>query len=637
MELNFTRRNFVKTATVAGVGMAIFGMTGCAPKSAADGASFEAGTYTASGEGKFGPVTVETTFTEDAISEVKIVSHEDSDFISDAPIKRIPELIVETQSIDIDAISGATLTSTAILTAVTDCVEQAGAKPSSLKGAEKVDASDEVVEEEADVVILGAGAAGMAAAVTAARMGAEKVIVMEKSCTIGGNSLVSAGFIKYTAAPEELREDMTPSYEKRLASDLAQADEVMPAEHAAALKEEYDKWVASGSTKVFDCKYLSALQSTVNGEGAYPVKFESAETIENLLNWMLSEGFEFSPLSGMVGTPWPRYTHPAEDVLGHGYYLFYNRLIEKNNYPINIFLNTPAEELIVEDGVVCGAIGHDAEGRTYRMRGKKGVILATGGFSGNSDMLREYNTKWPFEETGSIRTTNCYGHTGDGIKMGVAAGAAIDGMDLLFSFPFADVKNSTDETTVGDDVDCLIVNKEGKRFMSENNPRDIMTQNIMEQPDQVMFIISDSDTSHVADGKNRYGHSIESMINQGQLYQADSIDELAEKIGCKPEDLVATVDRFNEIVEAQDDPDFGRALFTDKSAIVNPPFYASPRTWAMHITAGGVVVDRNDGYKVLDEAGNPVPGLYAAGETACGSFGNGSQGEGFKLAEALFA
>lgn len=632
-----SRRNFVRTMAIAGVGAAVFGMTGCGSPQQAE-SSLQSGTFTGSGHGKFGPVAVELSFDGTSITDAKVVSHEETPSISEMAINTIPQQIVEYQSLDIDAVSGATLTSTAILAAAHQAIEEAGGDPDDFTGnREPVEPSTEVKDINADIVIVGCGAAGTAAAVTAARLGAKKVVVLEKSCAIGGNSIVSAGFIKYTSAPEDLREEMTPAYEERLASDLAQAPEIMPEDHYNELMKLYNEWKESGSTKVFDCKYLSALQSTINGEGDYPVKFESAETIETFLDWMLAEDFEFAHLSGMLGTPWPRYTHPNNEILGRGYYSFYNQQIEDNAYPIEIYLNTPASELIVENDVVVGAKAQDTAGVTYNVYGERGVILATGGFSGNSDMLRQYNETWPFEEGEAIRTTNCFGHDGDGIVMGQAVGAAIGNMSILNSFPFADVQNSTDETTVGDDVDCLLVNKEGKRFMNENLPRDPMTAEIMKQTDQVMYIISDADTSHVTDGVNRYGHSCQSMVDQGQLYMADTIEGLAEAMGVDVDAFKVTVDRYNEIARSGEDPDFGRTYFSEESPIETPPFYASPRTWAMHITSGGLEVDRDAGYQVLDEEGNPIEGLYAAGEVADGSFGNGSQGEGFKVATFLFS
>lgn len=630
-----SRRSFVKTMTVAGVSMAVFGITGCSPSNNSGAGSFKPGTYTASSQGKFGPVHVEATFSEDALVSLSVTDHEETKFISDAAIERVPASIVEHQALDVDAVTGATLTSMAIMAAATDCVKQAGGK--KLGGSYEKPAPSTAVEDiEADVVIVGAGGSGTVAALTAARLGAKKVVVLEKSCTIGGNALVSGGYLEYVNAPDELREEMTDSYAAELAGELEQAASVMPAEDLAKLQSDYDAWKASGSTKVFDSIYLHALQYKLQGEGEYAEMLKTAENIADLDEWLVSEGFQFKELCGIVGYSWPRWTSPVEGVCGQGYFMFYQDAIEKNDYPVEIYLNTPANELIIEDSTVVGAQATGPDGTTYRVRGEKGVILATGGFSGNPDMLREYNTMWPFKEGVDIPTTNAYGHTGDGITMGLAAGGTVALMDTQMPFPFADCKNSTDETTVGDDVDCVIVNKEGKRFMDEVKDRYTMTQHIMEQTDQQMFMISDADTCRVNGDVNRYGHSLQSLIDQGQLYRADTIEELGEQIGCGGAALKETVERYNEIARAGEDPDFGRTTFSEESPIENPPFYASPRTWAMHITVGGLNVDIHDGYRVLDESGAPIPGLRAIGETIVGSCGIGVQGEGFAVAKSLF-
>lgn len=140
----------------------------------------------------------------------------------------------------------------------------------------------------------------------------------------------------------------------------------------------------------------------------------------------------------------------------------------------------------VRDAVV-GLVAVGEDGTTYNIRTSQGVVLATGGFSGNPDMLREYNQIWNWSDTQAIPTTNCYGHDGDGITMGLSVGCGLALMHLQMPFPFADCQNATDETTVGDDIDCVIVNKEGKRFMDEVLDRYTMTENIMAQPDQMMF------------------------------------------------------------------------------------------------------------------------------------------------------
>ena len=178
---------------------------------------------------------------------------------------------------------------------------------------------------------------------------------------------------------------------------------------------------------------------------------------------------------------------------------------------------------------------------------------------------------------------------------------------------------------MGDDIDCVIVNKNGERFMNEVLDRFTMTEFIMAQPTRPMFMISDADTCRVNGDVNRYGHSLQRLIDQGQLYRADTIEELGEMIGCGGAALAATVERHNEIARTGKIPISDALHFLEESPIENPSFYASPRTWAMHITVGGLVVDINDGYKVLDESGAPFR-LRAIGETILTSCGIGVQG-----------
>ncbi len=636
-----TRRGFV-AGSVAGISAAVFGVAQthawAAPMSADGDTSYTPGTYTASEPGKFGPVNVEVTFTEHAIESVTIGENEETAGITDTAFATIPAAIVEHQTLDVDMVTGATLTSHAILAAVSDCVEQAGGSPASLEGNwEKPAPTTEVTRLEGDVVIVGAGASGMVAAISAARFGAKKVILLEKSCNVGGNALVSGGYLEYVHAPDELREDMTPSYEAELESDMAQAAEYMPAEDLAKLQADYDAWKASGSAKTFDSIYLHALQYVMQGEGTWDEMLKCAENIDELDAWLEEEGFQFKDLCGIVGYSWPRWTSSKEGKCGQGYFSFYEQEIERNDYPIEIHLNVAASELISEGGAVVGVRARSTDGSEYEARGARGVILACGGFSGSPDMLRTYNTMWPFEEDEYIPTTNCYGHTGDGITMGLAVGATVDLMDVQMPFPMSDCKNATDETTVGDDVDCVIVNKEGKRFMNEVMDRYSMTEAIMAQTDQMMYMVTDADTCRVQGDVNRYGHSLKNLQDQGQLFVADTLEELAGKIGCDPEVLTDTIERYNDFARAGQDDEFGRSTFSENSPVVNPPFYASPRTWAMHITVGGLVADIHDGYKVLDKDGAPIEGLRAVGETIVGSCGIGVMGEGLAVAKALFA
>ncbi|MDE8703074.1 FAD-dependent oxidoreductase [Adlercreutzia equolifaciens] len=631
---SLSRRSFVRSATIAGVGVALFGLHGCAPGgSDTVSATYTPGTYTAQSQGKFGPITVETVFSDHAIESVSVVDHEETALISDRALEEIPASIAEHQSLAVDTITGATLSSMAVLAATEDCVIQAGGDPAQLQEAPLRTASTGTEALEAEIVIVGAGGSGMACAVAAAKLGVDNIIVLEKSCTMGGNALVSGGYLEYVNAPESLRETMTDSQRAQLEDDLAAAEGLVPNDAIDLIRSQWAQWQADGKETCFDSIELQALQYTIAGEGDFEGNMLFCQNIADLDSWLCEDGFEFKELVGIVGYSWPRWASPASGRCGQGYFQHYRSVLEDQDLPVSIMLNTPATELLTEGDTVVGVKAQGEDGTAYEIRAKRGVVLATGGFSGNPDMLRQYNTQWPFDENSPIPTTNTYGHTGDGINMALSLGAGVALMDDQMPFPMADCKNSSDETTVGDDIDCMMVNKNGLRFMDEVRDRYSMTADIMQQPEQMMFMITDADTCRVEGDLNRYGHRLQSLIDQGQLFVADTIEELAQQIECDPQTLESTVQAYNQAARSGKDEEFGRTSFSDISPIENPPFYASPRTWAMHITVGGLLYD--DNFNVTTEDGTPIPGLYAVGETIVGSSGVGTQGEGLAVAHLL--
>lgn len=638
-----SRRTFLASATLAGVNLAVFGLSGCAPKTPAaetgTGAlTFTPGTYTGTGEGKFGPLTLQATFTDNAITDIAIGEHEETERVSDRAFDEIPATIIDQQALGIDTITGCTLTSAAILAAVTDCVKQADGDVRAMeKNYHAPELSTDVVELECDFVIAGAGAAGMGAAVGAAQAGAGKIIVLEKGSNVGGNALVSGGYLEYVNAPAELRVPMTAELTRQLEADLANpiAAEI-PAEELAKIKERYAAWQASGDTTLFDCEELMALQECLlYGADGYYGSLDFAQCVSAFDAFLDENDFAWKPCIGIVGYPWPHWSAPDDGFCGQGYFNFFDKQIAENDYPVEIMLNTPVTALLKDGDRVVGFTAVAEDGTTYHVRASRGALLATGGFSGNPDMLREYNTIWPWDENTPLPTTNVYGHHGDGIKLALEEGAEVALMDSLMMFPFADVKNGCDETTVGEDTDCLLVNKNGERFIDETLDRYTMTEALMKQPDEVLFLISDKDTSRVEGEYSYYGRSIQRLLDQGQLYRADTLEELAEQMGCDPATFAATVERYNEIARAGEDPDFGRMIFTEHSPIENPPFYASPRTWAAHITEGGVVTDEIS--QVLREDGTAIEGLFAAGEITVGMSGVSSMALGYACGAGVFS
>ena len=238
-----SRRSFIRNTTIAGIGVAVLGLAGCTPDkpttSSDTALPYTAGTYTASSQGKFGPVTIQATFSNEAIENIEVTDHEETAFISNRALTELPEAIVENQSLAVDTITGATLSSMAVLAATEDCVRQAGGNPSDLKEAPQKTASTGTESLEADLLVVGAGGSGMACAIAAAKLGMERVVVLEKSCSIGGNALVSGGYLEYVEADDSLREEMTDSQRAQLEADLAAAEGVVPAEALELIRGQW--------------------------------------------------------------------------------------------------------------------------------------------------------------------------------------------------------------------------------------------------------------------------------------------------------------------------------------------------------------------------------------------------------------
>ena len=615
----------------------IFATVGCSNTSKSGELSYTAGTYTGVSEnGKNGPVTVEVKFSESKIESVTVTEHKETKGLSDSAIERIPSEVVEYQSLNIDSVSGATITCDAILEAVADAVKQANGDVESLKNKEvDKNTSKEVVEKTVDVVVVGGGATGMGAAVSSAQSGAESVIVLEKAASIGGNAIVSGGYFEYISAPDELRPENTDGYKQVIENILA----VEPTSESHAkmqqdLKKEYDEYLASGSTKTFDSKYLAALDYLLLEEYSTPEDMYSFATLlDDTANWLTEMGMEWKPLTGIVGYPYPRWTSPAVGYEGQGYFNLFKETIEKNKYPVEIMTETPGEELIVEDGKVVGVVARDSKGTEYRIKANKGVVLATGGFAANMDMVKKYNTMWEDIEDVTA-TTNVGTMTGDGIVMAEKVGAQLALMDDIMLFPMADPFTSTTENIVGDDGDALFVNKEGKRFVNETLDRYTLSEAVLGQTDKMHYLISDKTNSLIKDGTTFNGFDVEEMIANGQLYRADTLEDLAKQIGIDPEVFVDTINKYNESAKNFKDEEFGRISFSKNSPVDEAPYYALPRVVARHITGGGVV--RDEQYRVLNEKNEPIEGLYAGGEVTAYMSGISSFGDGMYIGKILF-
>ncbi len=326
------------------------------------GGAYTAGTYAATAKGNNGDVTVEVTFDSDAIKSIKIKEHGETPGISDAPIAKIPESIIANQSLKIDAITGATNTSNAILNAVADAVNQAGGDVEALKNVEVADneAAGEAVVKEADVIVVGAGGAGLAAAVSAAEEGAS-VIVIEKNAYNGGNTVRTGGGYA-SCDPEAISiHEMTDGQMAEIEGLIArETDNDVVKSWQKKVAEDIEAYKAEGKTQVYDSleymslQYFFRFSQAADPELLYDLVSKSKPTKE----WLGELGFDWtdSP-SLLLGDTWPRW---FSSVSAHGGNLFvsvFTDEIEEKNYNVEIIKEVRAGELLIADGRVVGVKG----------------------------------------------------------------------------------------------------------------------------------------------------------------------------------------------------------------------------------------------------------------------------------------
>ncbi len=608
-------------------------MVGTAMTAMAEG-SLPAGTYEGSGIGRNGTVAVEVTLSEDAITDITVTESKETMNIGTVAVDKMAERIVEAQSVNVDVVSGATMSSNALRNAVKDALKNAGVEDTYFD-TEVEQETGKTVEESADVVVIGGGGAGLAAAVSAIQSGAENVLIVEKTDILGGDTNVNGGIYNTPDADLQLKTEMTDGNKAQV--EAALAEEPVSDAHAAlqaAVQEDYDAYLESGETGIFDSANWYALQTWNGGD-----KVANLSLVENLANkayedleWLESLGASFQDaISQGPGSLYPR-THDTPSGLGADYVNTYVDYLTEN-YSDNwtVFYGVAADELLVnEEGVVSGVHGTDEDGNEYTFTANHGVVLSTGGFAGNVDMRIEYcqGEKWPNLGT-DVGCTGVASDTGDGIVMASQVGANLVDMDQIQLLHMCSpTKGTTDDNSAKDkSVDSIIfVNKEGERFTAEDGRRDDICKAVLDQTEGLFYAIESWDGNGDATLEElvtNNGVDYATEIAQGNMYIGDTLEELAEQIGADPEKLTASVEAYNQSVEdGVSEDEFGRTTFVNK--LENGPFIAVPRKPSAHHTMGGVEI--NEEAEVLDVDGNAISGLYAAGEVTGGIHGGNRLG-----------
>ena len=585
----------------------------------AEGA-YKAGSYDVTVSGFHGDMKVTTTFTNDKLESIVVGDNTETPGIGTNAIDQLPGKIVEAQSLAVDDITGATVSSGAIKKAVEEALAAAGGDVEAWKTAVVDAGPKEAIEETADVVIIGGGGAGLAAAVSAAQNGAS-VILIEKTGGLGGNTVRAGG--PFNSADPARQAALPPASEAAMASVYALTEaEAKSPEHQAVmdqLKADLAAYEAGDKASLFDSVALHALQTYTGGD--YLGKFDLIQKLTGealqTTEWMAENGVVWKDdISTVPGGLWPR-AHVPAGAAGGDYIKASKEKAE--SLGVKIIMECKGNELIIENGRVVGVKAEKADGTPVTLNAKKAVIVATGGFAANKEMRQHYNPSL----NDKLGTTNTPAATGDGIFMGQAAGANLVVMEYIQCLPLGDPETGALNAWMGGvGVEYYYqVNKEGLRFMAEDGRRDTMTQALLKQTDSMSYVITDTNIEG-KDGINLWGDNIEELVAKGRIFRADTIEDLAKQIGLDPAVLKATHDQFNAYVAAGKDSDFGRNLFGDP--IDTPPFYASPRMPTVHHTMGGLEIDLMG--HVLDKDGNAIPGLYAAGEVTGGIHGSNRLG-----------
>ena len=598
-------------AMAAVIAVSLFGY-GCGAKPASTSSDAGvSGDFTGTAKGFGGDVSVTLTLTDGAITGCTAEGKDETQGVGSEAIAKMPGEIAESGSIAVDGVSGATVTSTAIKEAAAAALTAAGLNPDDYKTAVEKTGSAEDSTVEADVVVVGAGGAGMTAAITAAGEG-KSVVILESQSMVGGNSVRATGGMNAakTVYQDENEFGESAGVEKTLKTA---AEKYADNETITALaKTVSEQWAAyqANPTGYFDSVELMELDTMIGGKG-----INDPELVETLcansadaIDWLDEHGITLHNVSSFGGASVKRIHRPVNaegKTVSVGSYMI--PLLQENceKAGVQILLNTTANEILTDaNGAAVGVKATGASGETVTVNAKA-VVLASGGFGANLDMVVKYKP-----ELKGFMTTNAPGIQGQGIEMAQAIGAATVDMDQIQIHPTVEANTAAliTEGLRGDGA--VLINAEGKRFIDEVGTRDVVSAAEIAQTGSYSWLVVDQamvDASSVIQGYIKKGYTV-----TGQTYE-----ELAKAMGVDEAAFAETMKTWNGYVEAKNDPDFGRTSFANP--LNTAPYYAVKVTAGVHHTMGGLKINANT--EVLNEKGEVIPGLFAAGEVTGGVHG----------------
>ena len=631
-----SRRDFLKgsVAGAAALGLASLGLG----KSVAfaDDAKYTPGTYTASAKGIGSDVVVTMTFDETRITDVKVDVSGETPGIGQAIGEQMEQALLAAQGADVDGVSGASVTSDAVRKAAADCISQASGAEVVLVEKEEHNADwlgeapeipESVITEEleTEVLVVGCGTGGWITTMTAAEEGA-KVLVLEKRET-----------------PTGIREDIGAINSKLQLEAFKDFPEF-----------EIDKTEALQEIVRYASGYVDSdlIKVWINNSG---------ELVDWLTNLMESTGDWYMSLEGGIGNQ----EHPERDkafASGHSPHKTAQGQ-EKNVSTSSTFMDFCdatgnvdwrfSTQLVKleqdESGKVVGVLAQDLTDEHFiRVKVSKGVIMATGGYATNTDMMLALQPM-----TMKMKANVPIGSTADGsgIKAMLWAGGELDPTHASMMFNRCSVlpTETAGYKTNGKwywfgEQPFLKVNLNGKRFCNESGPYEFMLHSMYMQPYHTYCDIFDANNKQYCEQFDEVGccrlfpfdngaesnmpydyvwsqmtEGENSHLAQGYLQQADTLEELAEKLNIPVEPFVESVKRYNELCAKGVDEDYGKSVHR-MTPVDTAPFYGI-RTGAWHLTTlDGCRI--NTSMQVIREDGTPIAGLWATGDCTGGFFAN---------------
>ena len=520
------------------------------------------------GVGKHGDITVAVTFDAGKIQDIKIVKNAENPILAKKVFTDLKDQVVALSSTDVDLISGATFSAKGFIDAVNDAAKKAGVTLAKAdKKALKKAARELPKTSNYDVVVIGAGGAGFSAAITAKNAGAN-VVLLEKMPAVGGNSLISG------AEMNVARNWVQPK--------LGINDD-SPELHA---QDTFKGGDGKGDMKVINVMTHEALDAAKWCRDYLGVRFED----DNLFFFGGHSRKRALIPVGHTGTEFIAKFQAKADELG-----------------IPVITNMKAEELIKDkDGRVVG-VKATMDGSEYTFNAKGGVVLATGGFGANPEMVKKYNPK--IDER--FKTTDAPGSMGEALYMAERAGAQLVNMGYIQTYPICDPLSGAIELIADARFDgAIMLNQEGKRFVEELQRRDVLSEAILNQTGQYCWVLWNDNIGKISNTVKAHANEYEAFTKQGVMTTCDDLKCIADFTKIPFDQLRKTVKRVSDMAGKGNDKDFNhRAGLMDMQ---QGKYYVIKAVPSTHHTMGGVRI--NEKAEALTAEGKVIPGLWAAGE-----------------------